>query len=192
MTFNKYSLKAQLCLAVIFIPLNFLVSYISGEILALPLFMDMIFVYAGSFFGIPCGILVGLGHALIEALLIQHNILHSLYGLCSITGTLLTWLLVTRHKELSWFRLAFLVFVSTVVISFEGSIIYTLVFAPDTSYNENTTILFLSYTLLMQNMGLQFSAFLARLPVNIFDKAIAVFGGVGVFVGIQKVWLKKD
>ena len=49
------------------------------------------------------------------------------------------------------------------------------------------TVLFLAYTLIQQGLGLQFSAFLARLPVNLFDKAIAVFGGLGFFVGIRKL-----
>ncbi|MBP3743244.1 MAG: hypothetical protein J6J00_09690 [Treponema sp.] len=39
----------------------------------------------------------------------------------------------------------------------------------------------------MQNIGLILSAFLARLPVNFFDKAIAVFGGFLTYFFTQKI-----
>ena len=39
----------------------------------------------------------------------------------------------------------------------------------------------------MQNLSVQLSAFLARLPVNLIDKAIAVFGGFGIFCGVSKI-----
>ncbi len=89
--------------------------------------MDMIFVYVGSFFGIPCGLIVGLGHSF-WTIFYHHSFLYSCYGICCITGTLLTKALVTRHEDFSWIRLSILFFLSTVIISFEGSIIY-LVFA---------------------------------------------------------------
>ena len=186
MTFEKYPLKTQLILALIFIPPNFLVAYLCNFVLKMPFFMDMIFVYAASFFGIPCGLITGAGYIVFDAIIRHYNCLHLLYGICCITGTLLTKLIVTRHKEFLWFRAVLLVFVSAVVISFEGSIIYALFFS-ETGSNENTTILFLTYTLIQQSVGLQFSAFLARLPVNLFDKAIAVFGGFEIFLILDKL-----
>ena len=81
---------------------------------------------------------------------------------------------------------AILFFLSTVIICFEGSLIFTIFFAERVGDNENTTIIFLTYTLLMQNFGIQLSAFLARLPVNLIDKAIAVFGGFGIFLALRK------
>lgn len=184
MTFQNYSIKTQIILGLIFAPLNIIVSYVT-QTLQWPFFMDMIFVYAGSFFGIPCGLIVGLAHS-VWTIFYHHNILYSFYGICCITGTLLTKALVTRHEDFSWIRLAILFFLSTVIISFEGSLIYTIFFAERVGDNENTTIIFLTYTLLMQNFGIQLSAFLARLPVNLIDKAIAVFGGFGIFLAIRK------
>lgn len=64
--------------------------------------------------------------------------------------------------------------------------IYSVFFAERVGDNENTTIMFLTYTLIMQNLGVQLSAFLARFPVNLFDKAIAVFGGFGIFCEVRK------
>lgn len=78
-------------------------------------------------------------------------------------------------------------FVSTVVISFEGSLIYSIFFLERPSPPEITTVMFLTYTLVMQNLGVQLSAFLARLPVNLFDKAIAVFGGFGIYFMTRKI-----
>lgn len=191
MTFQKYPLKTQVFLALIFATFNILISYLSA-FFQFPFFMDMIFVYAASFFGIPCGIIVGVCSSLFNAIVIQHIFKHVLYALCCITGTLLTWLFITRQKTfetkvLFWLRLVLMFFISTVVISLEGSIIYSLFFSGISGQNENSTVLFLTYTLVLQNFGLILSAFLARLPVNLFDKAIAVFGGFGIFCEVRKI-----
>ena len=147
--------------------------------------MDMIFVYTGSFFGLICGLIVCLCHS-IWAIFFHQNFFYFFYSICCITGTLLTKVLVTRYEDFSWIRLALLFFISTIIISLEGSIIYTVFFAEKVGDNENSTVMFLTYTLIMQNLGVQMSAFLARLPVNLFDKAIAVFGGFGIFLAIRK------
>ena len=110
-----------------------------------------------------------------------------LYVICCITGTLLTWLCVSRHKNDNehstiWIRMVLLFFISTVIISLEGSFIYSFFIVGTDSPPEITTVMFLTYTLVMQNLGVQLSAFLARLPVNLFDKAIAVFGGFGIYI----------
>ena len=180
MTFQKYSIKTQIILGLIFTLCNILFSF-SAQTLQWPFFMDMIFVYAGSFFGLPCGLIVGLGHS-IWTIFFHNNFFYFLYGICCVTGTLLTKALVTRHEDFSLIRLSLLFFLSTVIISFEGSIIYSVFFAEIVGYNEKTTIIFLTYTLIMQNLSVQLSAFLARLPVNLIDKAIAVFGGFGIFL----------
>ena len=60
---------------------------------------------------------------------------------------------------------------------------------------ENTelaTVFFLTYTLVLQNIGLQLSAFFARLPVNLFDKAFAVFVGLGIFIVGKKLFAKGE
>lgn len=196
MTFQKYSLKTQLILALIFTPLNILISYLS-TVFQFPFFMDMIFIYAASFFGLTCGIIVGMGSSLFTAVFIQHILMHGMYSICCITGSLLTWLLITREKNfessvLFWIRLVLLFFISTIVISLEGSMIYYIFFSNSVGQNENSTVMFLTYTLVLQNFGLVISAFLARLPVNLFDKALAVFGGFGIFVLTRRLFFKKE
>ena len=191
MTFQKYPIKTQIILALIFTPINILFSFLSSYF-QFQFFMDMIFVYAASFFGIPCGIIVGVGTSLFNSIFIQHIAKHSLYAICCITGTLLTWLLVTRHKTFEtkiilWLRLVILFFISTIIISLEGSLIYSIFFSDTIGQNENSTVMFLTYTMVMQNIGLILSAFLARLPVNFFDKAIAVFGGFLTYFFTQKI-----
>lgn len=196
MTFQKYSLKTQLILALIFTPLNILISYLS-TVFQFPFFMDMIFIYAASFFGLTCGIIVGMGTSFFTAVFIQHILMHGMYSICCITGSLLTWLLITREKNfessvLFWIRLVLLFFISTIVISLEGSMIYYIFFSNSVGQNENSTVMFLTYTLVLQNFGLAISAFLARLPVNLFDKALAVFGGFGIFVLTRRLFFKKE
>lgn len=187
MTFPKYPLKTQLILALIFSPLNFLTSYIFCEVLKLPLFMDMIFVYAASFFGIPCGVIVGTVHCLANTLIFQSSLKHFLFVICCITGTLLTRLIITRHEDFHWVRLFLLFLTSTILISLEGSIISSFLLTTVTDYTEISTILFLTYTLIMQNLNMQLSAFFARLPLNLFDKAIAVTLGFGIYIGTRNL-----
>ncbi|MDE7391488.1 MAG: hypothetical protein K2M90_03370 [Treponemataceae bacterium] len=44
----------------------------------------------------------------------------------------------------------------------------------------------LIYTFVTQNVPMLISATLARFPVNLVDKAVAVFGGYGIFALVQK------
>ena len=192
MTFQKYSLKIQIILALFFIPLNFAVSYLCSQVLQLPFFMDMIFIYSASFFGLFCGFFTSIGYYILWTVIMHYSFLHLLYAICCLTGVLLTWLFVTKRKtyedhSVLWIRLILMFFVSTVVISFEGSLIYSIFFLERPSPPEITTVMFLTYTLVMQNLGVQLSAFLARLPVNLFDKAIAVFGGFGIYFMTRKI-----
>ena len=193
MTFQKYSIQIQIILSLVFIPLNFGISYLCSQVLQLPLFMDMIFVFAASFFGLFCGVLTSLGYYVLWTLVMHYSFIHMLYVICCLTGTLLTWIFVTRRKDYEeslslWIRLVLLFFVSTVIISLEGSFIYSFFIIGTDSPPEITTVMFLTYTLVMQNLGVQLSAFLARLPVNLLDKAIAVFGGFGVYICVNRIY----
>ena len=190
MTFQKYPVKVQVILAIIFIPLNFSTSVFFTSVLKSPLFMDMIFVYAASFFGIPCGLIVGIVHSMLNSIFYNHNIMYSIYGICCVTGTLLTRVFVTRHEDFSFLRLVLLFFFSAVLISFEGSVIYAVFFSDTIGAKDNATVLFLTYNLVLQNLSVQLSAFLARLPVNLFDKAIAVSFGFLIFLGANRVYNK--
>lgn len=193
MTFEKYPVKKQIILALIFTPLNILISYLS-TVFQFPFFMDMIFVYSASFYGLPCGIIVGAGTSLFISIFVQHTIKHSLSAICCITGSIFTWLLITRYRDFESkvmlsIRLMVLVFLSTIVISLEGSLIYYFFFSNTVVQNENSTVMFLIYTLVLQDFGLIISAFLARLPVNLSDKAIAVFAGFGIYL-LSKLCVK--
>lgn len=190
MTFQKYSMKIQIILALIFALLNFFVAYLCTKVIHIPLFMDMIFIYTASLFGVPCGIITGVVFTFLDFIVFQNTPLNMLYVVCCITGTVFTWLLITRHEDFSWIRVLLLVFLSTIVISFEGSLIYYFFLSGDVNYSEDSTILVIVYNLVMQNLGLQLSAFLARLPVNLIDKTVAVFSGFLIFLGTRKV-LKK-
>lgn len=188
MTFQKYSMKIQIILALIFTLLNFGVSYLCSQVIHIPLFMDMIFIYTASFFGVPCGIITGVLHTFLTIIVYQHNLFHMFFAICCITGTVFTWLLITRHEDFSWISVLLLIFLSAVVISFEGSLIYYFFLAGDENYSDVSTILFIVYNLVMQDLGLQLSAFLARLPVNLIDKTVAVFSGFLIFLGTRKVF----
>lgn len=188
MTFRKYSIKTQLIAAAFFIPLNFFAAYFLVQILNIPLFLDMIFVYTASCFGILCGCIVGIAYTFIFFLVFNCSNFHLLYAVCCVTGTLLTRLIVTRYSDLFFFRAALLVFISTVIISFEGSFIYSFFLLNSPNYVDYTQIDYITYNLVSQKMNLWLSSFLARLPVNVIDKMISVFSGFGIYFLIDKIY----
>ena len=187
MDFPKYSVKLQILIGLVFGVLNFFFSVLCTQILHIPLFMDMVFIFAASFFGLPCGIIASVIQSLLSTIIYWDYSFRFLYGICCITGTLLTRWLVCRNESSNLISIFLLIFVSTVVISIEGSLIYSFFFTEDSNYVEDTTILFITYNLVAQNIGLQISAFFARLPVNLIDKTIAVLGGLGIYVGLRKI-----
>lgn len=186
MDFPKYSVKLQILIGLVFGVLNFFFSVLCTQILHIPLFMDMVFIFAASFFGLPCGIIASVIHSILNTIIYMDYSSRFLYVICCITGTLLTRWLLCKKENYNWIRIFLLIFVSTVIISMEGSLIYYLFFTEDANYVEDTTILFITYNLVAQNIGLQISAFLARLPVNLIDKTIAVLGGLGIYAGLRK------
>lgn len=186
MDFPKYSVKSQIFLGLAFGVLNFFFSVLCTQILHIPLFMDMVFVFAASFFGLPCGIIASVIHYLLNTIIYMDYSSRFLYVICCITGTLLTRWLLCKKENYNWIRIFLLIFVSTVIISMEGSLIYYFFFIEDSNYVEDTTILFITYNLVAQNIGLQISAFFARLPVNLIDKTIAVLGGLGIYALLHK------
>ena len=187
MIFKKHSIKSQLILSAFFIPLNFFAAYFFIQILNIPLFLDMIFVYTASCYGILCGSIVGIVYTFIFFLIYHCSSFHLLYAVCCITGTLLTRLIVTRYSDLFFFRSVLLVFVSTVIISLEGSFIYSFFLLNDPNYIDYTSIDYITYNLVSQKINIWFSSFLARLPVNVVDKMISVFSGFGIYFLIDKI-----
>ena len=83
-------------------------------------------------------------------------------------------------------RLLILAIVLALVISLEGGLFYYALISL-TKYNiGNQAVNMLIYTFVTQNVPMLISATLARFPVNLVDKAAAVFGGYGIFALLQK------
>lgn len=150
-----------------------------------PIFMDMIFIYAASFLGLLSGILCSFFYSIFDFIATKQTD-NLPYVICMMTGVLITRYCLKNVKVSIWLNLLLVTLLSALIISIEGGIIYTLLFSNDNSV-EFTPSVHLTAQLLMSNIPLLASAILARIPINLADKLVAVFLGYGVFFGIKRL-----
>jgi hypothetical protein len=169
--------------------------------LGLPLFMDTLFTAAFTFLGgLPCGILTAvLTHAIVNPLLVQ-DLPNYLYTLCSIASALVTacfmrifpaeCAVVPGRKPCSggiYGRITVLFILSLVmcvVISVSGGLISTVIETFFTSRNSSfeADIFIFGRMLTRKGLPLLLTEILCRIPVNILDRLLSVFGGYGFAV----------
>ena len=185
-TFSKTPVSKQIFIGIIFGVVNYFFYLFCYQVLHIPLFMDNVFIFGAAFFGFPSGMISAFVFHFVDFLVKMaggtQTALQFFYSICSFTAVFLTWALVTRHRDFSWILMALLVFVVTIVVSIEGAAIYSFIISQNSFSNENEAVYSLYYILTFQNFGVFWSATLARIPINLCDKAIAVFGGFGVWL----------
>ena len=173
-TFSKTPVSKQIFIGIIFGVVNYFFYLFCYQVLHIPLFMDNVFIFGAAFFGFPSGMISAFVFHFVDFLVKMaggtQTALQFFYSICSFTAVFLTWALVTRHRDFSWILMALLVFVVTIVVSIEGAAIY--------------------YILTFRNFGIFWSATLARIPINLCDKAIAVFGGFSVWICVNSLMKK--
>lgn len=154
--------------------LDFLMSYLCVDLLALPLYTDCIFTVAASFLGAWSGVAAGVMVHVFR--IIVGDRLSLLFIICSVSVVPLVRLLM-KIEELP-FYIVFMLLVSsmTLVISVEGGIIYMLLFER-LSYMETSATNAIVFSLVLRNVPLLVSSIAGRIPVNFLDKLIACFAG---------------
>ena len=193
-TFSKTPLPKQIFIGLAFGVVNYFFYLFCSQLLHIPLFMDNVFIFGAAFFGFPSGMISAFTFHLIDFLVKlagdTQSGLQVFYSICSFTAVFLTWALVTRHRNFSWILMALLVFVVTIVVSIEGAAIYSFIISQNSFSNENRAVYSLYYILTFQNFGIFWSATLARIPINLCDKATAVFGGFSVWICVNSLMKK--
>jgi hypothetical protein len=174
--------------------LNVSLSHLNGSVLHLPLFIDTLFTIAltlsrGLFWGILTGVLTHLGN----------NIIFSLewpiyfYTLCSIVSALITALFIRlfpgelgfqRHSTLKNVMdrvivLLMLSFTLCIVMSLQGGLTAALIESLGSSGTTGPELLF-KLTLLRRSLPLVGVEILSRIPLNVIDRLVSVFGAYGV------------
>lgn len=147
-------------------------DYINDRILHLPLFMDTIgTLLATVLFGLSAGLGTAIGTHLFLELFNGPSGIYLPWMVCSISSALILWWLIRRdafetplHALLGalWIALA------NAII---GAIVAALFFSGDTEHAVD----YVASALYAMGQNVFSSAFLARLPVNVADKTIAVF-----------------
>lgn len=193
-----YRAKLVLC-CLLAVGANFLLTRFKGDVLALPLYLDTLFTCAVTF---AAGLLPGICTAVLTATTFPYIFygIHkdTLFVICSIAEVLLVWSFRRRLSEekgapaqvsfVSKVAILFILAVfACIIASFLGGVIdfFLFNFWGETKFQYSPEDRF-KLGLLRGNMPLLQASILSRLPINIVDRFIVIFGGYSVSLGIRK------
>ena len=117
------------------------------------------------------------------------------FVICSLSMVLIVRFYIKNKETLSLMDFVFMIFISALVISFEGGLIFVFVFN-QFDFKETVEVNKITYILIRQQIPLLVSAWLSRIPVNLLDKTLAVLAGGYGAIGLGKLlgnhFQKKD
>lgn len=158
---------------------NMVMSILFVRILRVPIFMDSIFtVWVTLIAGLVPGLLAGALYNIVSSMLIYTLGIQVLYGLCNVATALVVWIIARKRKTLTVFDLA----LTALCVAFANSVIGGIVSAAINQGIDRFPTDMLVAGMLMHRLPLLGSTILARIPINLLDKAIAVFGGYGIYL----------
>jgi hypothetical protein len=173
---------------------NAALGQLVNKILMLPLYLDTLFTVAITFsFGLIPGIVTGVAlyplHTVLPILLRGappvREFATNLYILCTRAEIILVWRFRSKVRQYDSFThkcaiLLQLVVLDCLLVSAVGGFVdFALVSVLSPPIEIQPEDLF-KLSLLRNNIGYLVAAILSRVPINIVDRLIAVFGGYGV------------
>ncbi|AEF85253.1 hypothetical protein TREPR_3522 [Treponema primitia ZAS-2] len=193
-----YRVKLVLC-CLFAVGANFLLTRFKGDVLALPLYLDTLFTCAVTF---AAGLLPGICTAVLTATTFPYIFygVHkdTLFVLCSIAEVLLIWSFRRRLSEekgapvqVSFVNKVAVLFILAVFACLMESLLGGVIdyflfnFWGETKFRYSPEDRF-KLGLLRNNMPLLWASIISRLPINIVDRFIVIFGGYSVSLGIRK------
>lgn len=192
-SFIRYPILFLLC--IIFGIADYYMCDLVVYVLKFPIFCDMIFCMAMTFFAGPIwGILVVIFDHLFDMALSHVFVIEQLYTISAIIGCVVAWLykkFCIKDSDSVLITVAqFLLFILilTIVMSITGGIISRIVAsirADGSEYTYQTEFLKLIFGGKLMLPWLD--AILLRLPVNLADRLITVFAGWGIYLGMSKI-----
>jgi hypothetical protein len=202
---HKHVFKT-LTLCVLFAVANCLLNILVNRMLALPLFLDTLFTIsitflAGPVFGIICAVLTSVAGTF---LMPPYMPIYCMYALCSIAGVALTEVFCRSYNlgfsakrnaagwangdtDFSTFTILLLLSVvmclqMSVMGGLIASIISVLISIPEYAVSPES---YFKLGLLMNHIPSPAAEIIARIPINIFDRILSVFGGYGLALLVQ-------
>ena len=183
-TFPTSSIKVQLVLGILCGVLNYLLIVIR-EFFKIPLFLDTVFTMLASFYGPAAGCIAAfLSH--LFALLFDTNS-NLLWMICSLTIVLVIRLFSRNGKPVSWTGIVWILILTVVLITVEGTIIASLLYFTGADYLEPSSLSTSVFVLLTSGVSYFAVAFLVRLPVNLIDKTVSLILALLVYFLAAKI-----
>ena len=170
--------------------------------LHLPLFMDTLFTVTASCFGWAGGIVAAVASHIVgflsDGYSLPKDVPNLLYFFCSLTIVAGVRMVLFRKPQNAGranpLDMLFLSIVLAFVISVEGGLFYVMLVQSNRVSADiigNRAVSSLIYTFVTKNIPMLVASPLASLPVNLVDKTIAVFGGYGIFMLLQKTMFQQ-
>lgn len=181
---TKYSVRFQICIGIICGIMNVILSKIFLSIT--PLYMDTLFTVAASLFGGLSGLIAATTFHVLVIIISFQSMSGIAFIICSYSTVALVYLYTKNKDSIQPIDIVILSLLLTLIISFEGGLIFIIIYNLF-NYQEDTYAKYMTYMLMRQNISLVLSSFLARIPINLIDKVIAVIFGYGFTKLIQKI-----
>lgn len=184
-TAKNFPLKIQVPLGIAFAFLN-LVLHFLNNFNPVPLYADTLFTVSAAFFGLTSGLICAvLSHVLF--LLSYHFAAVTLFWMiCSLSVVFIIRIYLKRRKVIEITDIVLLIFLVTLILSFEGAIIFMFLNAL-ANYEEDSQVRFMYTFLSSSDIPTFISALLPRIPVNILDKGLCVPLGYLCYKGVGKM-----
>lgn len=168
---------------------NLICSLLFPLTLHVPIFMDSVFTVAVTLFsGVSPGIATGILYNAIWPLVTGGDARQMLFALCSVVTALITHGIMKNPRDTSTLiNLLALSLWLCAANSFIGGVISTFAFRGVDHFPSD----YIMAGLIMQEIPIAGAAILARVPLNLIDKALAAFLGYGVFALADSKFGKK-
>jgi len=203
---DKFTVIKLSVLCILAALMNILLSSFFIKILGIPLFIDTVFSAAITFaFGLIPGIIVAVLSWLIPAV---YNMNIHFFVLCSIAEVVLIWALKPGNPDIPAFtpkekiisaytvvaaKLMILYIICVIAISVLGGIIN---FLPQLFLRTHESYFSIEDTFkpefIMKNFPTLAVNILSRIPINIVDRFIVIFGGFFISLGLLKIFYVKE
>ena len=186
--FPASSIKVQLVLGILCGVLNYLLIVIREfirEFFKIPLFLDTVFTMLASFYGPAAGCIAAFLCHLFAFLFDTNSNL--LWVICSLTIVLVIRLFSRNGKPVSWTGIVWILILTVVLITVEGTIIASLLYFTDADYLEPSSLSTSVFVLLASGVSYFAVAFLVRLPVNLIDKTVSLILALLVYFLAAKI-----
>ncbi len=185
---SDYSLRFQIFIVILCVPLNVLVSRLAN-IANFPFFMDTAFTACAAFFNLWCGLATGFFTQLILVIFFDNTPAAFLFVICNMSVALAVYIAFRKSIRPKIAELVLASVLASLIVAIEGGIIHSILYTL-VNYEDLSITKFIMLALLNQNFSFTISAMLGRIPGSLIDKSISVFAGFLFFVIIDKLYKK--